>query len=173
MDAFLPRMDSPSLDELSSSNSSSSLVSERGLFSLSYISFSSRSSPAEVVDPPPSIDPRRDPGFVLPGNFDRAASDRCLYALSISITLPLSVISLLEDLRVEVARLRGLDWSHRFRGDMERANREDGTRESNDDPRDVLRRTEESRPLANPGRPTLRSKPDIMADFGRLPCFSA
>ena len=80
------------------------------------------------------------------------------------------MISLLEDFRGEVARLRGLGWSQLFRGDMERASRE-GTRESSDDPRNVLRRTEESLPLEKPGRPALRSKPDIMADFGRF-CFS-
>lgn len=87
--------------------------------------------------------------------------------MSITLSL-LSVIDLLlAALRVEVARLRELELSHRFRGDMERASRE-GNRESSEGSREVLRRPE-SRPLAKLGNPTLRSNPDIIADFGRFP----
>lgn len=85
-----------------------------------------------------------------------------------SIALPLSEADLL-DLREEVASPRGLVLSHRFRGEMERANREEGgNRESNDDPLDELWRAE-SRPLAKLGNPTFRSSPDIIAVIEFLP----
>lgn len=71
-------------------------------------------------------------------------------------------------LREEVAKLRGLALSHRFRGEMERENRDEGNRESNDDPLDELRRAE-SRPLAKLGNPTFRSSPDIIAAIEFLP----
>ena len=156
IDTFLPRLtDSSSLEELSS-YSSSSLVSAMGLFSLSYISFSRRSSPGDTN--PASEDPRPDP--VL-GCVDRLPiSDR---RLSMPITLPLSVADLL-DLKVDVARLRGLELSQRFRGEMERPTpSREGSRESSEDPRAEPWRTE-SRPLeVKVGSPTFKSRPDIIA----------
>ena len=67
-----------------------------------------------------------------------------------------------------MARLKGLVRSHRFLGEMERANRE-GSRESSEDPLDAPLRRAESRPLAKVGNPNFESNPDIIAATLFLP----